>query len=282
MAYNPYSIKTIRSFQTSHEKMARKSLGQNYLIQSNVADKIAQNASRLAAGQAIVEIGAGLGSLSLALTKQENKLLSIETEKKSIEILQENIPNLDILHADILKLQAGDLPFDEPVLFCGNLPYHITSPILFYLHENFYDKLQGMVFMLQKEVGDRLIAKPRTKSYGILSVIFQAYFEIKKIMDVQPGCFYPKPKVISSVYSWTPIKKPGAEYPLFKTLVRTAFNFRRKQMPRILIQSENLSEHSDRLKQFFEEKPEWQRARAEELLASDFLTIQAYLQNAKP
>ena len=213
---------------------AKKSLGQNFLIDQNIIDKIINTVE--IKDKSILEIGPGTGNLTKnILKKKPKKLIVVEKDDNLAEILIKNFnSNVEIIKNDILKLDESNL--DESILTVfGNLPYNISTEILCkwilnIKNKNFwFDKL---VLMFQKEVADRIIAKFNTKNYGRLSILSNWKLEIEKICDVQPSSFFPRPKIDSSVL----LLKPKLDFfPLtnpknLEKLTRIFFMHRRKML----------------------------------------------------
>jgi 16S rRNA (adenine1518-N6/adenine1519-N6)-dimethyltransferase len=185
--------------------------------------------------QHLVEIGPGKGALTLPLLRQGLTLEAIELDRNLIELLQKNplSSQLKIHAADVLKFDFNQLITDKRLLrVFGNLPYNISTPLLFYLL-NYANHIQDMTFMLQKEVVERMIAIPSTSNYGRLSVMLQYHCQIKKLLDVGPQAFYPPPKVHSSVVQLIPHTSPPVNVISEKRLaqiVALAFAQKRKTL----------------------------------------------------
>ena len=211
---------------------AKKSFGQHFLNDRNIAKKIVDSLQKTDSYKQIVEIGSGTGALTHFLQDLPHKLFLIDSDRESIAFLQENytLANTQILQRNILKLR-----FDEfgstPMGIIGNMPYNISGPLLFMALEQ-KEMISEWVGMLQKEVVDRIVAVPRTKAYGILSVLLQAYFHCELLFKVPPQVFTPPPKVYSAVLRLEPKTEnlPDCEYKKLKLFVKTAFNQRRKIM----------------------------------------------------
>lgn len=208
----------------------KKSLGQHFLRDQNIIRKIA---GALNAGQEdiIVEIGPGEGALTDFLYPNFKNLHLIEVDSRAVDILNRKFPDATVHHTSVLE---GDwqttLPSSGKKYIIGNLPYYITSPILFKVLDaaGYYEQA---VFMIQKEVAERLVAKPRTKAYGILSVQTQLFSNPELLFAVSREVFYPKPNVDSAVISIIPKKtQPDVDITFLKTVIRTAFNQRRKKL----------------------------------------------------
>ncbi|HBG71987.1 MAG: hypothetical protein A2W93_05385 [Bacteroidetes bacterium GWF2_43_63] len=210
----------------------KKSLGQHFLNDQNIARKIAGSLQFADEKAVVVEIGPGSGFMTQYLVDQPFRLLLIETDRESIEYLHQRFPqmNENIFHRDVLSVKLTDFS-EKPMSIIGNMPYNISGPLLFMALEQ-RDMVSEWIGMLQKEVAERITAKPSTKAYGILSVLLQAYFTTEFLFTVPPSVFIPPPKVNSAVIRMVPKASdvPQCEYAQFKSLVKTAFNQRRKTM----------------------------------------------------
>jgi 16S rRNA (adenine1518-N6/adenine1519-N6)-dimethyltransferase len=210
----------------------KKQLGQHFLNDPNIARKIADSLQYASDSSTIVEIGPGSGFLTQFLLEYPSRLLLIETDRESVDYLNERFPLLkeNIFHRDVLKVNLSDFS-DRPISVIGNMPYNISGPLLFMTLDQ-REMITEWVGMLQKEVAERIVAKPSTKAYGIPSVLLQAYFDIELLFNVPPSVFIPPPKVNSAVVRLIPKKSgfPACDYQKLKALVKTAFNQRRKTM----------------------------------------------------
>jgi 16S rRNA (adenine1518-N6/adenine1519-N6)-dimethyltransferase len=200
----------------------------------------------------VVEIGAGLGVLTEELAQNAAKLIAIEIDDKLVEVLKDTLfkyNNVQIYSGDILKFNFGAIDRDgeQKIKVIGNVPYNISSPVLFHLL-SFRKIIDSFVLMLQKEVIQRLVAPPGGKDYGVPSVILQMFATVDKVLDVPAGCFYPRPKVASSVMKGFFLKRPLVELAdedFFIRLVRDAFAQRRKMLINNLKKSKLLVGFSD-------------------------------------
>ncbi|MGI1657567.1 MAG: 16S rRNA (adenine(1518)-N(6)/adenine(1519)-N(6))-dimethyltransferase RsmA [Desulfitobacterium sp.] len=211
---------------------AHKSLGQNFLIDDRIIEEIA-TASLRDPELPIVEIGPGLGVLTRVLATKAEKLWAVELDREKVTLLQRELQGLpvDILNMDALKLDLAEIWGEQKGVLVGNLPYYITSPLLMHFFEQ-KDSLQSMVVMVQKEVADRLIAKPGGKEYGILSVAAQISAQGEKLFEVPPRAFWPAPKVTSAVVRFELRPYPGlhvSEKDFFR-VVKASFSQRRKTL----------------------------------------------------
>ncbi|MGV6825724.1 MAG: 16S rRNA (adenine(1518)-N(6)/adenine(1519)-N(6))-dimethyltransferase RsmA [bacterium] len=211
----------------------RKRFGQNFLHDPSVIAKIVA-AIAPAEGQNLLEIGPGQGAITCELLRKCSKMYAIELDRDLIEPLKQKcapIGELNLHSADALKFDFRQLATDAPLRVVGNLPYNISTPLLFHLLEQ-AEAIQDMHFMLQKEVVDRMAAAPGSKTYGRLSVMLQVNCEVTPLFDIKPGAFNPPPKVMSSLVRLVPapdkfsVKNPT----VFAQIVREAFNQRRKTL----------------------------------------------------
>jgi len=207
----------------------KKSLGQHFLNDETVAERIVQTIST--ENPHILEIGPGMGILTQFLLQKNDidfKVVEIDTE--SVDYLQKKYPSLQIISGDFLKLNLSDY-YDDKLTIIGNFPYNISSQILFKVLEN-KDKVVELVGMFQKEVAERVASKPCKKMYGILSVLLQAYYDIEYLFTVDEHLFTPPPQVKSGIIRMVrnPDKKLHCDEALFKNVVKTAFNQRRKTL----------------------------------------------------
>lgn len=212
----------------------KKSLGQHFLIDNNIIYKII---SSINAGTAdrIIEIGPGTGALTKHLANKFKNVHVIELDARAVEILKQDIPDITIHQKDVLKVDWNELTDSNHSNYViGNLPYYITSPILFSILAS-RTKFKEAILMMQKEVAERLVAKPNNKQYGILSVQTQLMSTPEILFDVSPNSFNPPPKVMSSVIRLK-FDKPKGAYSdkMLKNIVRTAFNQRRKKLSNAL------------------------------------------------
>ena len=212
---------------------AKKSLGQNFLIDKNVLEKITNTAK--IENKSILEIGPGTGNLtSYILKKNPKKMIVIEKDIELAKNLKNKFNNqLKIINQDVLKLDETNL-FKDKVIVFGNLPYNISTEILSKWIKNLKDDFwfDNLILMFQKEVANRIIAEFNTSNYGRLSIISNWKLNIKKILDIKRECFLPKPKVESSLLFFTPKKNfiKIKDVNNLEKITRTFFNQRRKML----------------------------------------------------
>ncbi|WP_213600627.1 16S rRNA (adenine(1518)-N(6)/adenine(1519)-N(6))-dimethyltransferase RsmA [Pseudoxanthomonas japonensis] len=212
----------------------KKSLGQHFLTDRSYIDKIVM-AVNAQPGDRLVEIGPGQGAITFPLLRKHGELTAIEFDRDLITPLMEaseGVGRLTIVHKNVLDVDFGKLAGDGKIRLVGNLPYNLSSPILFHAIEH-AASIHDMVFMLQKEVVDRMAAEPGSKVYGRLSVMLQAYCRVDSLFVVPPGAFRPPPKVDSAVARLVPRDASAigiADHRRFEEVVRAAFGQRRKTL----------------------------------------------------
>jgi 16S rRNA (adenine1518-N6/adenine1519-N6)-dimethyltransferase len=210
----------------------KKSLGQHFLHDVNVAKRIV-DALPKAPGQSVLEIGPGMGVLTKYLITHDDIVLKvIEIDRDSVAYLTKNYPQLHgkIIEGDFLETKLTEI-FSHKFSVIGNFPYNISSQIFFKILQ-VKDRVDDVVCMLQKEVADRIAAPPGSKTYGILSVLLQAYYNVHNLFKVMPGAFIPPPKVISAVIRLerNNVVSLACDEKLFVQVVKQAFNTRRKTL----------------------------------------------------
>ena len=209
----------------------KKSLGQHFLTDLSIAEAIADTLASYK-GMPVLEVGPGMGVLTRFLLDKGHDLTVVELDPESVEYLQEHFPELRdrIVAKDFLKLDLAQL-YEGPFCVIGNYPYNISSQIFFKILD-YEDRIPCCSGMIQKEVAERMAAPPGSKTYGILSVLLQAWYDIEYLFTVPEHVFNPPPKVKSAVIRMTrnQVEQLGCNERLFKQIVKTAFNQRRKTM----------------------------------------------------
>jgi 16S rRNA (adenine1518-N6/adenine1519-N6)-dimethyltransferase len=214
----------------------RKKWGQHFLIDRNILNKVIQTAN-IGREDVVLEIGPGLGEMTAGLSKKAKKVIAVEIDSQLVGILKNKMkdyPNVEVIKGDILKLEFNELLHREkvPVKVVANLPYQISTPLLFRFIES--KKLfLTLTLMLQKEVAERMVAPPNGKEYGPLSIFVQRVSDIRIRFFVKPAAFLPPPKVESAVIHMAWKEKPMVDTKdeeWFKKIVRGSFGYRRKTL----------------------------------------------------
>lgn len=249
----------------------KRSLGQNFLIDENIARKIIASL-HLTDHDWVLEIGAGTGMLTKYLIERAGHVVAVEIDRSLIDQMHQNFGsahNLRLLQTDVLKI-SWDQMLEGHIGWkvVANLPYHITSPVLIKLFDH-HQQFDSAILMVQKEVAQRLSAGPNSKAYGILSVFAQFYSEVQVLFDVSRHVFFPKPKVTSAVvqlkFKHDPVFNKVQEQ-LFRRLVRGTFNHRRKILRNSLEAIQNLTIDISKLNFDLTRRPE-------QLTISDFIDL---------
>ncbi len=248
---------------------AKKSFGQHFLNREEIAERIATSLTvNNELGHPVLEVGPGKGMLTKYLLKQYPLLKVVEADVDMVNILHKYYPQLEnrVISGDFLKVDLAAVFEGQSFSLIGNFPYNISSQIVFRMIK-YRDIVPEMVGMFQKEMADRIIAKPGGKDYGIISVLAQAYYEGQTLFDVDKSCFTPPPKVQSAVIRL--IRKEnqdlGCDEGLFRQVVKTSFNQRRKMLRNTL--KPLFPEGSTALEDaFFQKRPE-------QLSLADFVAV---------
>lgn len=250
---------------------AKKKFGQNFLIDANTVEKIAKNACDK--DHITIEIGPGIGSLTQKLAKYSKEVISYEIDSSLIPVLKETLGDLDnvtVIEEDFLNTDLGKASYhDEEIVVAANLPYYITTPILFKLFESDL-KIKCISVMVQKEVADRFKASVNSKDYNSLSVIVQHSYDVSILMNISKNVFNPKPNVDSAVIVFKPkTKKYVKDEKEFYEMVKMAFTQRRKTL------FNNLKEHFDneKIKKMYETLGLKDSIRAQEIDLDTFIRI---------
>ena len=267
----------------------RKSMGQHFLADPNVAASFVRRA-HLELDDVVLEIGAGLGALTMPLAAQVKRVLAVEPDSKIAAILEEellsaNISNVTIIERDILRcdIKALSEESDAPLKVVGNLPYHISSQVLIRLI-HFREAIDTAFLTFQKEVAERLTANPGTKSYGRLSVLIQYCAKIYPVLAVAASAFFPKPKVDSQVVGVEfqhPVSFQATDEHLLFQVVKAAFGKRRKTLRNALLGSD-LGLGDEPISAALELAGVDPKRRAETLSVEEFVTLSNKLQETKP
>ena len=254
----------------NHYVKPKKHLGQHFLKDESIAEKVALLYKDDYKDVPVLEIGPGTGVLTKYLLDNYSKVMALEIDSESVVYLKENmVPRgLQLMEGDILNKNTEYLFGDTDMIVIGNYPYNISSQIVFKVLEH-VESVIGFGGMFQKEVAERLVAGKGSKTYGILSVLLNAYYDTSYQFTIEPHVFIPPPKVKSGVIKC--IRKEGFVLPCSKTLffdvVKTGFNQRRKTLRNAL--------HKFNL----QDTHEFAKLRAEQLSVEDFISLTSYIEN---
>ncbi len=248
-----YAPSTIKKIKEKYGFRLTKSLGQNFLTDKNIIDKII-GGSEITGDDLVIEIGPGIGVITYEASQVARRVIAVEIDGNLIPILQETLSerdNIQVINADILKTDVNRIieearaadPEIKGVKIIGNLPYYITTPIIMKLLEEGV-AADGITVMMQKEVADRIKAAPGTKAYGALSVAVQYYCEVESVANVPKEVFVPQPKVDSTVLNLKIRKSAAVEVKdrdLFFAVVKAGFGQRRKTLSNSLMGVKNIT-----------------------------------------
>lgn len=283
---NPTQLKNILM---SYGFSFSKGLGQNFLIDENVLNKIITG-SGVDPEMGALEIGPGAGTLTRELAKNSKKTVAVEIDSRLMPLLGytlNDLKNTKVINKDIMEVDLNSLIKEEfgdmEVAVCANLPYYITTPIIMKVLEE-CDKVASMTVMIQKEVAERMVAKPGGKDYGALSVAVQFYTEPKIICHAEPHCFMPQPKVASTVINLKVLDKPSVEVKnkkLFFQIVKSAFGQRRKTILNALSKSPYISIEKEEIAKAIQVAGLPLDIRGERLSLGDFARITDYIEERK-
>lgn len=258
---------------------AKKSLGQNFLQDANVAQKIVKTFDPKP-DDGVVEIGPGKGALTSLLLQSLPHITVIELDNDLAPMLQEQFADkITVIHSDILNVPLAELreQIGKPIRLIGNIPYNITTPILFHVVDSL-PAVKDFLVMMQTEVAQRIVAKPRTKEYGILSILLQYYSTPRMQFAVSKNSFFPIPNVSSAILHLDfehPFAPKAVNEPLFRKIVRGTFNTRRKTLRNGLKSLGIPTTEFDRLSVDLELRPE-------ELSVGDFVQLSNELIHLAP
>ncbi len=263
----------------------QKKFGQNFLIDSNILDKIVQSAG-VTKEDCVLEIGPGIGTMTQYLAEAAREVVAVEIDKNLIPILKDTLSeydNVTVINEDILKVDLNQIVQDKnggrPIKVVANLPYYITTPIIMGLFEN-HVPLKSITIMVQKEVADRMQVGPGTKDYGALSLAVQYYAKPEIITRVPASCFMPRPNVDSTVirlerYEEPPVFVKDEKY-LF-AVIRASFNQRRKTLANGLTNAGNLGVNRQLVEEALTQMGLSATVRGEALTLSQFAELSNYL-----
>lgn len=272
-----------------YDVAAKKSLGQNFLVDLNILNKIV-SAAELDETKGALEIGPGIGALTQQLAKRAGKVVAIELDQRMLPVLDETLepyPNATVIHGDVLKVDLAEV-FERHyaglsgVSVVANLPYYITTPIIMRLLEE-HLPVENIVVMIQKEVADRMAAKPGTKDYGSLSVAVQYYCEPQVVTIVPHTVFIPQPNVDSAVIRLRVRKEPPVQVEdekLYFEVVQASFAQRRKTISNNLLSRFFTKETKPRMEAALQEAGIDPSRRGETLSLQEYAALTAALSRA--
>lgn len=263
----------------------QKKYGQNFLVDSHVLERIVA-AADITKEDCVLEIGPGIGTMTQYLAESAREVIAVEIDKNLIPVLEDTLSaydNVTILQEDILKLDicriVEEKNGEKPIKVVANLPYYITTPIVMGLFES-HVPLESITIMVQKEVADRMQVGPGTKDYGALSLAVQYYARPEIVMQVSPSCFIPKPNVGSSVIRLTRHREPSVQVKdetFMFSIIRAAFNQRRKTLLNSLANAGNLQISKERAAKALEKLELSPSIRGEALTLKQFAALSDFL-----
>ena len=260
----------------SSKRRPLKALGQNFLVDGNIIEKIISSAD-VHPEDCVLEIGPGRGALTEILAQRAGRLILIEFDHALAAGLKRRYagdPRVTVIDGDVLAVDLAEILSEaDSWKVVANLPYNISTAVLFRLQE-IRSKLSRMILMLQKEVGDRLVAPPNCKDYGVTTVLLGLWFDMRREFLVHPGCFHPSPKVDSAVLRFVPLAAPrvavGNEE-VFRRVVKGSFGMRRKTLINCLKATELVP--NDELQQVLDDCGIDGKRRGETLTLDEFAAL---------
>jgi 16S rRNA (adenine1518-N6/adenine1519-N6)-dimethyltransferase len=272
---------------SEHRIAPKKSFSQNFLNDQNISRKIVQSIG-CQEGDIVIEIGPGTGALTEFLLKEAIMVQAVELDERAIEVLKDRFkkdefPNFSIFEGDVRKFPLKEFAQQhegKKIRIVGNIPYSITSDILFWIYEHSM-LIEKAVIMMQREVAQRLVSPPRTKDYGVLAIATQLAGKAKMSFNVPPSCFFPQPRVTSTVVEFLPRRDDVLKdmYVPVMNVVRAAFTQRRKKLSNALesfLKSRSI-DVSAIINYAQENGLQYFSQRAEELTPSDFIKLERFI-----
>src|SRR4030042_876168 len=230
------SMASIKQELKEYGLVPRKGWGQHFLVDRNILNKVIRTA-QIEKGDVVLEVGPGLGEMTLAIARQAKQIISIEIDPKLVELLKKKLvdfPNINVVERDVLTLdfKKNFTQLSQRIKVVANLPYQISTPLLFHFIEA-KEVFSTLTLMLQREVAERMVASSGSKAYGPLSIFVQLFSELSICFFVKPSAFFPPPKVESAVIHMTWREKPLVKLEdekWFRKVVRGCFGYRRKTL----------------------------------------------------
>lgn len=268
-----------------HNFTFQKKFGQNFLIDTHVLEKIIRSAE-ITKEDMVLEIGPGIGTMTQYLCESARQVIAVEIDRSLIPILEDTLSeydNVTVINEDVLKVDLNQIVMEQnqgkPVKVVANLPYYITTPIIMGLFEA-HVPLDSITVMVQKEVADRMQAKPSTKDYGALSLAVQYYADPYIVANVPPNCFMPRPNVGSAVIQLKLHTKPVVEVEdehLMFAIIRASFNQRRKTLVNGLNNSPSIHVSKEIIVDAIHSIGEKETVRGEALTLEQFAQLSNYI-----
>lgn len=230
----------VRDLLAQHKIRLKKSLGQHFLVDANILKKIA-TAAELAPEDTVVEIGAGIGTLTQELAQRAGRVIAVELDDRLIPLLQEHLhsyPNVVVVHQDFLQFDLRSVISDRKLSIVGNLPYYVTAPIVEKLVEA-HEILKSATLLVQHEVAEKLCAAPGSRNASAITIFVQSFADVQRLFSVSRHAFFPQPEVDSTLVRLQFCERPKfcAPEDIFFRVVRAAFNLRRKTIKQALTRS---------------------------------------------
>lgn len=262
--------------------IAKKSFGQNFLIDDSILKNIVESAE-VNVEDTVIEIGPGLGNLTHYILEKGAEVIAFEIDNDMIEVLKNRFNNerLKIINKDILKVDLNEYIKDKRIKIIANLPYYITTPIIFELLE-YRQNIESITVMIQKEVAERITARPHSKDYGVLTINTNYLADVRKLIDVPNTSFIPAPKVTSTVIQILPnIEKEKSlnikDEDVFKDVVKKAFSSRRKKLSNSLYNSKLANMEKQEIDEMINSIGQSPNCRAEELGIQEYVKLANYI-----
>lgn len=277
------TLPSIESLLKKHRIHLKKKMGQHFLTRKPTIEKIV-NALGIRHSDDVLEIGAGLGIMTVMMANHAHRVYAVEKDKNLASIFAQEfgeIENIDYISVDFLRLNLKkDLPEARfPLKVIGNIPYNISTPILFKLLEN-KALIGSVVLTMQQEVAKRILARPNCKDYGILTILTQTQAHAYKLFEIRPTCFIPPPEVMSTVIRLDFESEPSInieDFDWFKKIVKAAFGQRRKTIKNALALARDIKIPMETIKKALETANIKEERRPETLLIPEYITLAHYL-----
>jgi len=279
---NFFSPNSIKEELKKNNLRPQKKFGQNFLIDGNIADIII-NTLNIKKSDVIVEIGSGLGSLTHLIAAEAKKVIAVETDTKLLDISKDLLSaynNIEFINKDILKTSFN---IHENYKVVGNIPYYITTPVILFLLD-IIPRPELFVLMIQKEVAQRLTAKPGSKAYGSLSIFVQYRCRVEIVKYIKKTAFYPQPDVDSALVKFTLLHEPPVKVKnekLFFGIIQAGFMYRRKMLINAISRYSNLGIAREELEKAFKYLKLSPSIRAEKLSMSELADLSNYIKQQK-